>query len=163
MTLEAARDHLATVLKQSSTRIMFAESCTAGLCSATMAQVDGISSYLCGSAVTYVPELKHRWLNVLSATIAQHTCESQQVVDEMALGALTLAAEADWSAAVVGHLASDLECQVFVAIAHRSRGKETAVCATANRPLEGADRNQRQREATEIVLWTLADAISETL
>ncbi len=53
---------LVDVLKRLDTKIVFAESCTAGLVSATLARVPGVSAYLCGSAVTYRDEVKTAWV-----------------------------------------------------------------------------------------------------
>jgi nicotinamide-nucleotide amidase len=159
MSLEEARDQLAAVVKTHDTRIVFAESCTAGLCSATMAQVEGISSHLCGSAATYIPELKQAWLRVSPETMKQRTCESQQVADEMARGVLQIAPVAHWSAAVVGHLAGDLECLVYVAVARRDESGEPVIAQQCQRPLLAATRPDRAREAAALVLTTLRETI----
>ena len=58
-----ARD-VARELEQQNKKIVFAESCTAGLVSASLAKVPGISQHHCGSAVTYRNDSKHRWLGV---------------------------------------------------------------------------------------------------
>jgi PncC family amidohydrolase len=159
MTLADARDRLAGLVQQHNVRFIFAETCTAGLCSATMAQFEGISPHLCGSAATYIPELKRSWLHVSNDTIEQFTCESQEVADAMAVGVLNVATVANWSAAVVGHLSSDLPCHVYVAIARRNAQGEIAVCAQLDRPLNASTREARQAEAAAWVLLTLAEAI----
>jgi len=159
MNLTTARDRLAAIVQQHNVRFIFAESCTAGLCSATMAQFEGISPHLCGSAATYIPELKRSWLNVSNDTIEQFTCEGQEVANAMAMGELQVATVANWSAAVVGHLSSDLDCHVFVAIARRSAQGEIALCATLDQPLTAPTREARQIEAAALVLVTLAAAI----
>ena len=157
--LTAARDRLAATLVATGAKIVFAESCTAGLCSATMAQVDGISAHLCGSAVTYTPELKQAWLGVPADTIEQHTCESQAVANAMALGVLTRCEQAQWSAAVVGHLASDEQCRAYVAVAQRGERGSMIVNYMLDRALIEATREQRQREAAVLVLEALSDSI----
>ena len=65
MDVQATR--LFDMLRDREVRVVFAESCTAGMVSATLAAVPGISDYLCGSMVTYRPEIKENWLGTLCA------------------------------------------------------------------------------------------------
>jgi nicotinamide mononucleotide (NMN) deamidase PncC len=106
-----------------------------------------------------MPALKQAWLKVSAESIEKYTCESQQVASEMATGVMTIAPLAHWSAAVVGHLASDQQCMAYVSIARRNEAGEIAIVATADRPLIAATRVERQREAAELVLQLLAEAI----
>jgi len=50
--LSSEAKRLAQILEEQNRKIVFAESCTGGLVSATLTQIPGISSYHCGSAVT---------------------------------------------------------------------------------------------------------------
>lgn len=161
MSLELARDELATALQVSGKKIVFAESCTAGLCSSTMAQLDGMSNYLCGSAVTYRPAVKHGWLAVNQDTIETETCESQAVANEMALGVLGRTPEADLSAAVVGHTADGTSKMVFISIAYRMYNEPT-ICLKAALQLGGDTRIERQREAAKAVLRLLVGPVAQS-
>jgi len=163
MDLQTTRDKLAVALKQCGTNIVFAESCTAGLCSATMGQVDGISAHLSGSAVTYRSDTKLRWLGVRSSTIDEHSSESVQIAEEMALGVLEKTPEADWATAVVGHLADGQEPCVCISIVRRedNHAREPVKHVTIVRPLRAESRLQRQLEATQIVLETLWQAVQK--
>ena len=156
--IDDARDRLASLLKDRDLKVVFAESCTGGLVSATLAQVSGISNYLCGSAVTYRPAAKQRWLGVPSDTIDEHSCESQQVADEMVLGALKTTPEADWAASVVGHCEG--EGFVWISVARRDASGRINLQDTHAQPLEQLARIDRQREAAAIVLINLADCIT---
>lgn len=63
-----------------------AESCTAGLVSATVASVPGASAVLRGGAVTYLDEIKSRVLHVSRETLARCTAVSAPCAREMAIG-----------------------------------------------------------------------------
>ena len=158
MTLEDVRDQLARTLEESATTVVFAESCTGGLCAATMAQVDGISSHLCGSAVTYMPAVKQAWLDVKPTTIAAHTCESLEVAEEMAFGVLQRTQEAAWAASVVGDLADGKVHRIFISIFGRD-GQTIVKHQTEVRLLFADTRVERQREAARSVLEMLCRVI----
>ena len=157
--LRTARNRLANLLKAHGLAVVFAESCTAGFCSGTLAQVNGMSPHLCGSVATYMPELKQLWLGVRAETIEQHTCESQPVANEMAMGVLSRVPQAQWGASVVGHLAADSEWAVWVAITRRSEAGEVLLCSEVHRPLQAESRELRQQEAVCVVFNALSEAI----
>lgn len=65
-----------------------AESCTAGLIAAHLADVPGAGQRLESACVTYSPEAKRRLLGVSAGTIRNFNLTSEEVASEMALGAL---------------------------------------------------------------------------
>lgn len=65
-----------------------AESCTAGLIAAHLADVPGAGELLESACVTYSPEAKQRLLGVSAETIRNFNLTSEQVASEMAQGAL---------------------------------------------------------------------------
>lgn len=71
-------------------KLSFAESLTAGLISATVADIPGASAVLLGGAVTYCDEIKHRVLGVSEQTLAEHTAVSHECAREMADGSRRL-------------------------------------------------------------------------
>ncbi len=98
---------VAELLRRYDLRIVFAESCTAGLIAATLARIPGISDYLCGSAVVYRNATKQNWLGVTSKCLDDPGPVSREVAIEMAEGALDKTPEADLAASVTGHLGPD--------------------------------------------------------
>ncbi|MCR9199475.1 MAG: nicotinamide-nucleotide amidohydrolase family protein [Planctomycetaceae bacterium] len=98
---------VATALLADEHRIVFAESCTAGLLAASVARIPGVSRVLAGSAVTYQIPTKTAWLNIDPDTVEQHDVVSEQVSREMATGALALTPHATISASITGHLGPD--------------------------------------------------------
>jgi len=105
MQLEYDSGTLAALLVELDKKIVFAESCTAGLVAATMGKIPGISSNLCGSFVVYRASQKKSVLNVKQETIDKYTTESPEMAEAMVSGSISeLSPEADVYVSVVGHL-----------------------------------------------------------
>ncbi|MDP4918251.1 MAG: CinA family nicotinamide mononucleotide deamidase-related protein [Haliea sp.] len=78
-----------------------AESCTGGLIASQLTRIPGSSAAFHAGFVTYANDIKSTVLGVKAATLAEHGAVSEQVVREMALGALERA-NADYAIAVSG-------------------------------------------------------------
>lgn len=155
--LDRAASEFSLLLDRQAIRIVFAESCTAGLVSATLAKVPGISKWHCGSMVTYRNQTKIDWLDVSPETISLVTEVSEQVAGQMATGVLSKTQEAEFSAAVTGHLGPDapagFDGLVFMAAARRS---PTGVVSLAQRQLNLTSEGRLDRQietATELLSW----------
>lgn len=81
---------LGALLKERKLTIATAESCTAGLIAAVIADTPGSSSWLDSGYVVYTPEAKTRILGVNPETIFKYNIVSNQVATEMAAGAWNL-------------------------------------------------------------------------
>lgn len=153
-SLRQACRELAGHLLQTDTKVVFAESCTAGLISAGLAEVPGISAVLCGSAVTYRNDSKLRWLAVSPEDLARFTAVSEAVTRQMAEGVLRETPEADVAAAVTGHLGPDAPAgqdgKLFVSVLFRRQSPEQAL--TSRFALEQRSRIARQREAAMLAV-----------
>ena len=162
---------LAAQLESSQTSIVFAESCTAGLVAASLAQVPGISRWLCGSAVTYQESVKIAWLDVAKSDLQKHTAVSDVVTRQMAIGVLKKTPHANISAAVTGHLGplapKELDGVGFVAIAIRRQNvvqaNECQCIADSRFELRQQSRVDRQYEAAAIVLEFVLKSIERHL
>lgn len=162
--LIAAAEELADRLKACDVRIVFAESCTAGLVSATLARIPGISNHLCGSAVTYREDTKIKWINVEADSIKDPGVVSHVVAAQMASGVLNATPEAQYAVAITGHLGpnapADLDGVVFVGTASH----DTESQAGQHKLPAGDDgqrvRIERQYQAATVVLKTACDLVS---
>ena len=67
-----------------------AESCTGGAIASLLTTVPGSSDYFLGSIVSYANEIKHQVLGVNERDLEQYGAVSQQVVEQMAKGALNV-------------------------------------------------------------------------
>jgi nicotinamide-nucleotide amidase len=83
-----------------------AESCTGGYISHSMTLIPGSSAWYSGSIVSYSNEMKMQLLGVQSATLNAHGAVSEQVVLEMAAGALQRL-KTDYIIAVSGIMGPD--------------------------------------------------------
>jgi nicotinamide-nucleotide amidase len=168
-----AATRLADQLRRKNVRIVFAESCTAGLVSAALATVPGISAWLCGSAVTYQDETKAGWLGVAPDELEEFTAVSAEVATSMARGVLKMTPKADLAVSVTGHLGPgsppDSDGVIFIGTAFQGAqweaSQHTADTADGSSPLitqqlqppsrqqlNARDRPSRQLEAAIAVL-----------
>lgn len=102
-SLEAALE-LRNLLCHQNRRIVFAESCTAGRISATLASVPGISEYLCGGFAVYRNDSKHEWLGVSHDLLEDPDIGpvSATASEQLAGSALSRTPEADVALAITG-------------------------------------------------------------
>jgi len=156
----AAADVLAKSLTDSKQKIVLAESCTAGMAAAVLGGCPGISAWLCGAAVTYRTATKKQWLGVDQELIQQFSAESADVTQAMALAALAKTPEADFAAAITGHLGPQApagsDAKVFMAIAFRESGEVIPL----EIQLKQTERRGRQLEAAAYLLRFASQALS---
>lgn len=76
------------LLKEKQCTISTAESCTGGYLAHMITSVPGASDYFLGSVIAYANEVKHAFLGVSESSINNYGAVSEQVVKEMAEGAL---------------------------------------------------------------------------
>jgi len=160
--VEAAHS-LADCLEQRQTdRVVFAESCTAGLVAALLGQCPGISSWLCGSAVTYRESVKRAWVSVSEKTLTEFTAESLETTTEMAIGVLRKTKEANFAAAVTGHLGpgapNEIDGRIFIVVAKRN-GSEIVIADSQSLQLKQTSRVGRQFESATMVLRSILAAM----
>ena len=153
--LPQAAERLAEVLEQRGCKVVFAESCTGGLVSASLAAIPGISRWLCGSAVTYQEPAKVAWLGVSPADLKKHSAVSARVTRAMAAGVLSRTPEADLAVAVTGHLGPDAphELDGTLFIVGLARAGSPAEPALHQSALHSESRPDRQIEAATAVLY----------
>ena len=89
------------LLRERNATLTTAESCTGGLIASQLTRVPGSSEGFHAGFVTYSNAIKQSVLGVCEDTLAQHGAVSEEVVREMALGALDRAS-ADYAIAVSG-------------------------------------------------------------
>ncbi len=89
------------LLQQQGKTLTTAESCTGGLIASMLTRVPGSSEAFHAGFVTYANDIKTSVLGVLPETLSRHGAVSEEVVREMALGALQRAG-ADYAIAVSG-------------------------------------------------------------
>ncbi|EGP43018.1 CinA family protein [Achromobacter insuavis] len=82
-----AIERVAAFMHREALTLVTAESCTAGLIAATLADVPGAGALLDCAFVVYSPQAKMRCLGVSARTLRSHNLTSEAVAGEMALGA----------------------------------------------------------------------------
>lgn len=89
------------LLLEQNKRVTFAESCTGGLMSSLMTELDGASQVFDAGFVTYSNAMKSQMLGVKTSTLSELGAVSQPVVEQMLQGALANSG-ADLGVAVSG-------------------------------------------------------------
>ena len=92
---------VANNLSTQNLKVTCAESCTGGLLAANLTRLPGSSAWFDMGFVTYSNEAKQQMLNVNPTTLAHYGAVSEEVVREMALGAL-IASKADYALSISG-------------------------------------------------------------
>ncbi|MBT3891347.1 MAG: nicotinamide-nucleotide amidohydrolase family protein [Planctomycetaceae bacterium] len=145
-----------------SVRFVFAESCTSGLAAAVLGRKAGISAYFCGSLVTYRNKSKENWLEVGQGLLQDDGPVSEVVAKAMAANALAKTEEADVAISITGHLGpaapSELDGLAIIGIAIRDEDGNASTASHSFR-LSSESREQRQQEATFLVLKVLAHTL----
>lgn len=165
---DAAAQELYELLKQQDQRIVFAESCTAGLIAATLGRLPGVSQWLAGSAVVYQLATKEEWLQVGHDVLQDPGPVSQVVSEQMARGVLQKTPHATIAASITGHLGPDAPADqdgiAWSSVAVRTlEGVDVSSrCLQLAREIpEGGDlRCLRQEQAAELVLRFCVERLS---
>lgn len=99
--LDRPQEQAVRLLRERGQSVATAESLTAGLISASLAEVPGASAVLRGGVVSYAAEVKERLLGVDPELIAARGTVDPDVAREMARGARRACA-ADWGVSATG-------------------------------------------------------------
>ena len=144
--------------------IAAAESLTAGLFCATLAEVPGASAVLRGGAVTYATECKHQLANVPVEVLEQFGPVAPITAQHMAYG-IRRRCRADWAVSLTGvagpteqdgHPVGEVWCGIA-----SGRDKSAAECFTTNFCLAPSlGRNGIRIRAVELAVRTLIDQIA---
>lgn len=170
--LSALIQNVADRIRATNTPVVFAESCTAGLISASLARVPGISEFLCGSAVVYQAATKTEWLGIGPEFLANEGVVSGKAAAAMAMGVLKRTPASKLAASVTGHLGpgapSDQDGLIYIGIAVR-KGTDADVetfrhilpAEISGPAIAGVEtlREWRQWKAVEEVLTHLQQAL----
>ncbi|WP_373651568.1 CinA family protein [Schlesneria sp. DSM 10557] len=159
--LDQQAHDVARLLISQQQRIIFAESCTAGLVSAVLGRVPGVSGVHCGSAVVYRLDTKTKWLGVPPDILVDPGPVSECVARLMVEGVLARTPEATMAASITGHLGpgapSAQDGLVYIGVGFRNKPAQifehrlTNIDAMTQFP--GATlREQRQWAAADLVL-----------
>jgi len=79
---------LKNILIKNNLSLSSAESCTGGLISSYLTDIDGASNFIFQNFVTYSNEAKNKYINVSNQTLKEYGAVSHQTAYEMALGLL---------------------------------------------------------------------------
>ena len=145
-------------LKRNNLILATAESCTAGLIAARLAEVSGSGAVMECGYVVYAVEAKRDMLGVNLETIDQYGLTSEEVAREMALGALERCG-ADVTLANTGlaEAQGELDGTICFACAMLVQGVPLVLSETIKFP---GDRNEVREQAARHALLALEGYVS---
>ena len=156
---ELAAD-LITALAAKGWQLRCAESCTAGLITATLTDVSGASAVVDRGFVTYSNQAKQEMLNVQEATIATYGAVSAETAFEMVTGTYQINEDRGASLSVTGIAGPNGGSQDkpvgTVWIGTSIPDKEPVI---AHYLFEG-DREAVRQQTVEAALWQLRDMLN---
>lgn len=158
-------------LKSRGQSIAVAESCTGGLISHIITQVDGSSEYYPGSVISYNNSIKVELLGVMEETLEGFGAISEQCVTEMASGVKELM-ESDWAVAISGIAGPDGGTEekpvglVYICIISNDDEVRTfkelfEYPKPAKELIENQQRNYIKQQACNLALTLLRDWLKE--
>ncbi|HHE6469421.1 TPA: nicotinamide-nucleotide amidase [Providencia rettgeri] len=156
--LETLSIQVGLKLKEQGKTVTTAESCTGGWVAKVLTDISGSSDYFQRGFVTYSNEAKHQMIGVKSESLQRYGAVSQQVVTEMAEGALQEAC-ADFAVSVSGIAGpggGSIEKPVgtvWFGFAQKQADK-TVFVTTQHRVFQG-NRNEVRFQSTVYILETL--------
>ena len=156
--LETLSIQVGLKLKEQGKTVTTAESCTGGWVAKVLTDISGSSDYFQRGFVTYSNEAKHQMIGVKDESLQQYGAVSQQVVTEMATGALQEAC-ADFAVSVSGIAGpggGSIEKPVgtvWFGFAQK-QADQTVFVTTQHRVFQG-NRNEVRFQSTVYILETL--------
>ncbi|AXH62482.1 nicotinamide-nucleotide amidase [Providencia huaxiensis] len=156
--LETLSIQVGLKLKEQGKTVTTAESCTGGWVAKVLTDISGSSDYFQRGFVTYSNEAKHQMIGVKDESLQRYGAVSQQVVTEMATGALQ-EASADFAVSVSGIAGpggGSVEKPVgtvWFGFAQK-QADQTVFVTTQHRVFQG-NRNEVRFQSTVYILETL--------
>ncbi|MNK10714.1 Nicotinamide-nucleotide amidohydrolase PncC [compost metagenome] len=148
-------ERVARFMQEKGLTLVTAESCTAGLISATLADIPGAGSLLDCAFVVYSVDAKMRCLGVPQSTLASHNLTSEAVARDMALGAArkspanVAVSNTGVTDATDDRIPSGTQCYAWVF--KRGQADSNPVVYTETKAFSG-DRNAIRRASAEHAL-----------
>ncbi len=156
--LETLSIQVGLKLKEQGKTVTTAESCTGGWVAKVLTDISGSSDYFQRGFVAYSNEAKHQMIGVKDESLQRYGAVSQQVVTEMATGALQ-EASADFAVSVSGIAGpggGSVEKPVgtvWFGFAQK-QADQTVFVTTQHRVFQG-NRNEVRFQSTVYILETL--------
>jgi PncC family amidohydrolase len=138
--------------------VVTAESCTGGLIAHRLTNVSGSSAYVLGGVVAYSNEVKMKVLKVQESTLIAVGAVSEQVAQQMAVGARNLF-EADFALSVTGIAGPDGGTD-DKPVGLTYIGLASSAGAQVTRFVWDGDRESNKESSAEAALQMLVEALS---
>ena len=164
LDLKLASKEINEMLWRDHKTLATAESCTAGRIASVITAVPGSSNYFKGGIICYSNETKIKHLNVDAAVIEENTAVCEEVVRQMALGALDMFTS-DYAVAITGYAgpggSDNTKSSVIVGTIWIAVGSKDNI--TTKKIEEDNGRDKNLTSATSIAVHMLCDFLKENI
>ena len=156
------------ILIKNSLSLSSAESCTGGLVSSYLTDIDGSSKFIFQNFVTYSNEAKHKFLNVKNETLEKYGAVSKETAFEMAKGLLNYAVCAVATTGILGPTGGTKEKPiglVYISFGYKNEDnkEKIEVIKYISKEAKTNDRYKIKVDITEFALYSLLLFLKNTL
>lgn len=156
------------ILIKNSLSLSSAESCTGGLVSSYLTDIDGSSKFIFQNFVTYSNEAKHKFLNVKNETLEKYGAVSKETAFEMAKGLLNYADCAVATTGILGPTGGTKEKPiglVYISFGYKNKDnkEKIEVIKYISKEAKTNDRYKIKVDITEFALYSLLLFLKNTL
>ncbi len=145
------------ILIENNCSISSAESCTGGLISSYLTDIDGASKFIFQNFVTYSNEAKMKYLDVKKETLEKYGAVSEQTAYEMSLGLLKLTDCSIATTGILGPTGGSKEKPIglcYISFGYKDKIKVIKYIS------KKADTNNRHKIKKDIVKYALFELLN---
>lgn len=149
-------NNIKRILIKNNLSLSSAESCTGGLISSYLTDVDGASNFIFQNFVTYSNDAKMKFLNVQKETLENYGAVSQQTADEMAKGLLKYSDCSIATTGILGPSGGSVEKPiglVYIGLGYKNKTKVIKYIS------QKANTNNRYEIKVDIVQYALGQLL----
>lgn len=155
------------ILIKNALTISSAESCTGGLISSYLTDIDGASAFVEKNFVTYSNAAKNEILNVNQNTLNTYGAVSEQTAYEMALGLLNFAPLSIATTGILGPTGGSFEKPiglVYIGLGYKNNNEnKIEVIKYISKKANTNDRHKIKKDITKQALFELLNFLKNTL
>ncbi len=163
MTKNEVLTQLKEILIKNNLSLSSAESCTGGLISSYLTDIDGASSFIFQNFVTYSNDAKSKFLKVKKETLEEFGAVSKETAYEMSLGLLKYADCSIATTGILGPTGGSKEKPVGLVYISVGYKDEIRVIKYISKKASTNDRYQIKVDIVEYALLQLLQFLKEVL
>lgn len=140
-----------------------AESCTGGLLSSYLTDIDGASNFIFQNFVTYSNDAKMKFLDVKKQTLDSFGAVSEQTANEMALGLLKYGDVSIATTGILGPTGGSKEKPIGLVYIGLGCKDKIKVIKYISKKASTNDRHKIKKDIAKYALYELSEFLKKTL